>query len=166
MRRLLSVMVIVAMVLLISSPVFAYMGPRWMGAGMGPGGGPGMGRGMGSGMGPGMGPGGCGMMQARMGCGPMAGAGAANCPMWGGQAQPGSTSAVTEEEAKALAEEYVKDYLPGYAIEKVSPGQGRRMVMYQVELKGPKGEKRILHVNPWGNVVPFPGQVGAAPASK
>lgn len=86
--------------------------------------------------------------------------------MWGGQVQQGSASIVTEEDAKALAEQYVKDYMPGYTIEKVSSVQGRRMVMYQVELKGPKGEKRILHVNPWGNVVPFPGQIGALPATK
>jgi hypothetical protein len=39
----------------------------------------------------------------------------------------------------------------------VVPFQGRRMSAYEVELKGPKGETRILHVNPWGEVVPFRG---------
>jgi hypothetical protein len=29
--------------------------------------------------------------------------------------------------------------------------------MYTIELKGPKGETRTLHVNPWGNVIPFGG---------
>jgi len=31
------------------------------------------------------------------------------------------------------------------------------MAMYSVELKGPKDEVRVLHVNPWGNVMPFGG---------
>lgn len=150
MRRLVTVVVIGAMVLVAASTAFAH-GPWWGGGGPG------------SGMGPGMGH---GMMGHRMGGGPMAGAGPGTCPMWGAQSQQGGLSKVTEDEAKALAEEYVKDYLPGFTIEQVSPIQGRRMVAYQVELKGPKGEKRILHVNPWGNVMPFPGQVGAAPATK
>jgi hypothetical protein len=28
---------------------------------------------------------------------------------------------------------------------------------YSVELKGPKDEIRVLHINPWGNVMPFGG---------
>ena len=44
-------------------------------------------------------------------------------------------------------------------MEKVLPFGGRRMLAYQVELKGPKGETRTFHVNPWGNVMPFPGPV-------
>jgi hypothetical protein len=31
------------------------------------------------------------------------------------------------------------------------------MTMYQAELKGPNSEARVLHVNPWGNVMPFGG---------
>lgn len=31
------------------------------------------------------------------------------------------------------------------------------MTMYQAELKGPKDEARILHINPWENVMPFGG---------
>jgi hypothetical protein len=31
------------------------------------------------------------------------------------------------------------------------------MTMYQAELKGSQGETRLLHINPWGNVMPFGG---------
>jgi hypothetical protein len=88
-----------------------------------------------------------GMMRARMGSG--------TCP---GLAAAGSTAApdaVTEEKAKELATAYVDKYFKGFTIERVLPFQGRWATAYQVELKGPKGENRVLHVNPWGRVVPF-----------
>ena len=50
-----------------------------------------------------------------------------------------------------------KEYLPGFTVETVLPFAGRHMLAYQAELKGPEGETRTLHVNPWGNVVPFAG---------
>jgi hypothetical protein len=138
MKRLTSVAVAVAGVLLVAGAAFAYgpygHGPGWMRGGMGPGGmGPGwMGPGYGGGYGPGA------------------------CPMLQGEAA--APAAITEDEAKARAEEFVKEFMPGFSVEKVVPFQGRRMSAYEVEVKGPKGETRLLHVNPWGEVVPFRGR--------
>lgn len=107
---------------------------------------------MGGGMGPQMmGPGwqGGAMGPGRMG-------GGAGCP--GMAAAPGAAEtpqAVTEEKAKELATAYADKYLKGFTIERVLPFEGRRGTAYQVELKGPKGETKILHVNPWGAVRPF-----------
>ena len=71
---------------------------------------------------------------------------------------PGAENAVTEERAKELAGEYAEKYLPGFTVEKVLPFTGRnRMTMYSVELKGPNDELRVLHVNPFGTVMPFGG---------
>lgn len=84
-------------------------------------------------------------------------------PMAGGRGWgmmgPGMTAApqVTEEKAKELAQQYAQQYLPGFAVERLLPFGWMGMTMYQAELKGPKGEVRILHVNPWGNVMPFGG---------
>jgi hypothetical protein len=111
--------------------------------------GPRMGAGWGGGWGMGRGP---QAMQARMG-----GGGQFGCPMAGAagaSAVPGG-EAVTEEKATELATAYAEKYFKGYSVERVLPFQGRFATMYQVELKGPKGEKRVLHVNPWGNVRPF-----------
>jgi hypothetical protein len=124
---------VVAMVAALAGTAFA-AGP-W-------GYGPRMGMGWGAGDGPGP-----GWMMGRMGGGPGA------CPAWaaGGTAP----EAVTEEKAKELATAYAAKYFKGYTVERVLPFEGRRATMYQVELKGPKGETRVLHVNPWGNVRPF-----------
>ena len=97
-----------------------------------------------------------------MGGGPQAmhawmGGGQFGCPIAGAagaSAVPGG-EAVTEEKATELATAYAGKYFKGYTVERVLPFQGRWATMYQVELKGPKGEKRVLHVNPWGNVRPF-----------
>jgi hypothetical protein len=110
---------------------------------------------------------------ARMGGGPMMGArgpgwgagGAGGCPM-AGFAGPGAAAAdpaalVTEDKAKELATEYVAKYMTGYTIERVLPFAGRFHTAYQVELKGPKGETRTLHVNPWGAVRPFGGPLAS-----
>jgi hypothetical protein len=64
---------------------------------------------------------------------------------------------VTEEQAKTLAQQYADQYLKGFTVERVLPFTGRRGAMYQVELKGPDAQVRTLHVNPWGNVMPFGG---------
>ncbi|HEU5188634.1 MAG TPA: PepSY domain-containing protein [Methylomirabilota bacterium] len=101
----------------------------------------GMGRGMwGGGMGPGM-----------MGAG-LAG----TCP---GAAAVDQTSAtqITEEQAKVLVQQYADQYLKGFTVERVLPFTGRLGTMYSVELKGPDGQVRAFHVNPWGNVMPFGG---------
>jgi hypothetical protein len=93
---------------------------------------------------------------------------------WGGQMGPGMMgpgmgmgpgmmgssggSQITEERAKELAQQYVNSYLKGYTLDKVLPmTNGMGMTMYSAELKGPQGDLRILHVNPWGGVMPYGG---------
>jgi len=69
----------------------------------------------------------------------------------------GATAEVTEEKAKELATDYANRYLKGFAVERVLPFTGRFHTMYSVELNNDKGEVRTLHVNPYGNVMPFGG---------
>jgi hypothetical protein len=101
-----------------------------------------------------MGPGGMGMGPGMMGMGRGMMYGATGCPgmMAGTTATP-----VGEEKAKALVEEYATKHLPGYTVEKVLPFTGRHGTAYSVELKGPNAELRVLHVNPFGEVMPFGG---------
>lgn len=116
----------------------------------GPGWGPGMGWGHSMGWGGyGMGP---GMM--RGGPGPY---GQQPCGAWGGGAQ-GAQSQITEENAKTAVQQYADKYFKGYKVDRILPFVGMGgMTMYQAELSGPNNESRILHVNPWGNVMPFGG---------
>ena len=131
MRRMIGVTVAVVLVAGLATAAMAE--PGW-----GP-----MGRGMGGGMG--MMGGGMGMMQG-------GGPGGGGCA---GRAAGQQGEAITEERATALANEYVARHFQGYTVERVLPVQGRFHTMYEVELKGPAGEKRMLHVNPWGGVRPF-----------
>ena len=96
--------------------------------------GPGMGRGMGYGM-----------------------MGGGTCPGLAADTDPAPDAAVTEEKARELATAYAGKHFPGYKVERVLPFTGRfaTATMYQVELEGPKGETRVLHINRWGNVMPF-----------
>ena len=129
MKRMLSVVMAVAVIALLGGVAFAQMGgPGWQGMG------PGM---MGSGM----------MGRGMMGHGMMGGA-------WGQQAP---ATQITEEKAKELAQEYANQYLKGFTVERVLPFTGMRGTMYSVELKGPEGQVRTFHINPWGNVMPFGG---------
>jgi hypothetical protein len=92
-----------------------------------------------------------GMGWARMG-GMMGGSGCAG-------AGPGpAASQISEDEAKQAVQRYADEHLKGFTVDKVLPftGMGGR-TMYSVELMGPKDEVRTLHVNPWGNVMPFGG---------
>jgi hypothetical protein len=140
MKRMLMLIVVLTLIVagLLTEIAFAQaagpfgrgMGPGMMGAGM-------MGRGMMGGW--------AGQAQA-MPCPGMAAA--------VGQAQP---AAVTEEQAKALAQQYADQYLKGFVVERVLPFTMGRGTMYTVELKGPDGQLRTFHVNPWGNVMPFGG---------
>ena len=111
------------------SPFGRGMGPGTMGAGM-------MGRGM---------MGGWGGQGAAMPCSGMAAM---------GQSQ---AAAITEEQAKTLAQQYADQYLKGFVVERVLPFTMGRGTMYTVELKGPDGQVRTFHVNPRGNVMPFGG---------
>ena len=62
------------------------------------------------------------------------------------------------DDAKQAAQQYAERYLKGCTVEKVLPFTGMGgMTMYSVELKGPNNDCRTLHVNPWGNVMPFGG---------
>jgi hypothetical protein len=101
-----------------------------------------------------MGPGHMRMGPGMMGMGHGMMYGAAGCP---GMAAATPTAAIGEEKAKALVEEYATKYLPGYTVEKVLPFTGRHGTGYSVELKGPNAELRVLHVNPFGEVMPFGG---------
>jgi hypothetical protein len=142
MKRTMAAGLVVAMVIALAGVALA-QGPYGYGSrmGMGPGwagqGEPGW-HGMGGRM---------AMMQARM-----AGNG---CPGMAADIATQAPEALTEEKAKELATAYADKYFKGFTVERVLPFQGRRATAYQVELKGPKGETRILHVNPWGHVVPF-----------
>ena len=93
-----------------------------------------------------------------MGPGMMRGGG----PGWmaGGGPCAGATNAaaeITEDKAKELATAYADQYLKGFTVERVLPFTGRFHTMYSVELKNAAGEVRTLHVNPFGNVMPFGG---------
>ena len=102
----------------------------------------------------GWGPMGPGMMGPGMGWGPGS---SYDCPGPGGFGQAEATP-VTEEQAKELAQQYADRYLKGFTVDKVLPFTGMRgATMFSIELKGPKDELRVLHVNPWGNVMPFGG---------
>ena len=139
MTKILSVVVVLVAGLVLAGEGMAQMGGPMYGQGS-------------SGMGPGM------MGGGRMGHGMMGGAGGAwNCP--GMTAAGGATesSAITEENAKVLAQQYADKYLKGFTVERVLPFTGWRGTMYSVELKGPDGETRTFHINPWGNVMPFGG---------
>jgi len=137
MKRMLSVAMAVAVIALLGGVALAQMGgqgSRGMGPGMMGGGmGPGM---MGGGMGPGM-----------MGSGMMGGASDQQAP----------AAQITEEKAKELAEQYASQYLKGFTVERLLPFTGMHGTMYSVELKGPEGQVRTFHINPWGNVMPFGG---------
>lgn len=135
MKRVLSVTLAVALVAGLAGAALAF-GPGMGGGPMGMGGDPMMGPRWG---GAGGGPGSC----------PMA-AGAVTAP-----GAPAAATPITEEKAKEVATEYAAKYFKGFTVERVLPFAGRLHTAYQVELKGPKGETRILHVNPWGNVRPF-----------
>jgi len=71
--------------------------------------------------------------------------------------QPGQQAApqITQQKAGELAQQYADQYLKGYSVERVLPFTGTRGMAYSVEMKGPAGQMRTLHVDPWGDVVPF-----------
>ena len=134
MKRIVSVAVVMAAV--VALPGVGLAQPMW-GSGYGwMGGGPGM---MG-GRGPHGGPG-----------------GGWTCPMWSGAAPGTEAEAITPDKAKELAQQYADQYLKGFTVERVLPFTGWRGTMYSVELKGPEGQVRTFHINPWGNVMPFGG---------
>jgi hypothetical protein len=125
MRRASSLVFVVGIVLLAADAAFAQMSGMGMGSG-------GMGYG---GMGPGMMGG---------GIGPRRQAG-----------QPAAPEQIAQQSARELAQQYADRHLKGYTVERVLPFAGTRGTAYSVELKGPAAQVRTLHVNPWGDVVPF-----------
>ncbi len=137
MRKMLGVLVAVSVLVALAGAALAFMG----GQGMGPGA---------MGQGRMMGPGGQG--QGRMMGGPGM-RGAADCP--GMTAEGVAATAVTQEKATEIAKEYVEKSLPGYTVENVTPFPVRHgtLTAWSVELKGPKGEAKVLHINPFGAVM-------------
>jgi hypothetical protein len=127
MKKVLAVVVAIAAVVVVAHAALAFMTPRhWAG----------MGHPMMTQMGPmgqGAGPMGPGMHRGEM-----------------------PATQVSEAEAKAIAQKYVDEQLKGYTIETVTPSTGMPRTMYTVELKGPKGEGKTLHISPFGHVMPFP----------
>jgi hypothetical protein len=96
----------------------------------------------------------------RGGMGPGFMAGGGRGWMAGGAPCAGAANAgaeVTEEKAKELATAYADQHLEGFTVDRVLPFTGRFRTMYAVELKNSAGEVRTLHVNPFGNVMPFGG---------
>lgn len=88
--------------------------------------------------------------------GPGQGFGPGRGPCWRQQGSaPATATAIDEAKAKEIASEYVSKNLPGYQVEKFVKFDRPRGTMYQVEVKGPKGEMQYLHINPWGNVRVF-----------
>jgi hypothetical protein len=149
MKKVLGV-ALAALLLLGISVVAMAWGP---GMGMGYGYGPGMmgygPQGQGGGWGPGA------MMGGRGGWGRGAGFGPGAGPCWQQGATGATATAIDDAKAKQIATEYVTKNLPGYTVEKFVKFERPRGTMYQVELKGPKDEVRYIHINPFGNVVPF-----------
>ena len=97
-----------------------------------------------------------GMMGGGKGGGTMGG-GHMGSGMMGSHTGKGTAPEITAEQAQKAATEYAQQYLPGFTVKGTAPLAGMHMTMYQAELSGPAGETRILHINPWGNVMPFGG---------
>ncbi|MBI3989855.1 MAG: hypothetical protein HY347_09595 [candidate division NC10 bacterium] len=78
--------------------------------------------------------------------GPCAGKGVTGTP---------TTTPITQDQAKELAEKYAQTSLPGYTVEKVEgfPVHHGDRTAYRVELKGPKGETERIHIGPFGHVM-------------
>jgi hypothetical protein len=129
MKTVLTAAVTIVAMVAVAGAALAFMGPRH-----GPGG---MGHGM--------------MMGPHM-MGPGAGAMGMGSGMHGGAMQ---ATQVSEDQAKAIAQKYIHEQLKGFTVEKVVPSTGMPRAMYIVELKGPKGESKTLHISPFGHVMPF-----------
>jgi hypothetical protein len=129
MKTVLTVAVTIAAMVALAGAALAFMRP-----GHGPGG---MGHGMMMYMGPHMMAQGAGPMGPGMGHGMM------------------SATQVNEDQAKAVAQKYVDEQLEGFTIEKVVPSTGMPRTMYTIELKGPNGESKTLHISPFGHVMPI-----------
>jgi hypothetical protein len=63
---------------------------------------------------------------------------------------------ISEDRARALAQKYIDEQLEGFTIDKVVASTGMPHTMYSIELKGPNGESKTLHVSPFGHVMPLP----------
>lgn len=65
---------------------------------------------------------------------------------------------LTSATKKGVSKQYTDKYFKGYKIERILPFVAMSgMTRYQAKLTGPDGESRILHINPWGNVMPSGG---------
>jgi hypothetical protein len=127
MKNILIAVAAIAAVFVVAHAAIAFMGL-------------GHGRGMGHGM---MGP----YMMAQAGGGPI-GPG-----MHGPGAMHGAQ--ITEDQAKAIGQKYVDEQFKGFTIDKIVASTGMPHTMYTIELKGPQGETKTLHVSPFGHVMPL-----------
>jgi hypothetical protein len=127
MKKVVTVTMVIAATVVLAGAALAFMAP-----GHGPAS---MGHGMMMQMGPHM------MAQ---GAGPMG-------PGMHGSAM--NATQVSEDQARAIAQKYVDEQLKGFTIEKVVPSTGMPRTMYTVELKGPNGESKTLHISPFGRVM-------------
>ena len=76
---------------------------------------------------------------------------------WYGQGQAPAPQ-MSPDNAKQTALRYADRYLKGFSVDKVLPFTGMGGVtMCSVELKGPDNGLRTVHVNQWGQVMPFGG---------
>ena len=148
MKKVLGVALAAVLVLGVGSAAMAWWGGPGMGYGYGMGYSP---QGQAGGWGPGA------MMGARGGWGPGGGFGPGAGPCWGWNRGATGVNATTIDEAKAkeIATDYVSKNLPGYNVEKLVRFERPRGPMYQVEVKGPKGEVGYLTINPFGYVMPL-----------
>jgi hypothetical protein len=78
----------------------------------------------------------------------------------GGHSAMETTTQITEDKAKELAQQYADKNLAGFKVERVLPSTGMHHTMYSVELKNAKGEQRNIHITPFGGVMPFSGPSG------
>jgi len=143
-KKILSVAMVGIVVLAVTGLAMAQWGGPGMGMGrmgMGPHGAM---MGASAGSGPGMG------MGRRAGSGP----GGGMCMHRGG-ATAATVTAIDDAKAKEIAKEYVSKNLSGFQVDKLVKFERPRGSMFQVELKGPKGEVRYLHINPWGDIRDF-----------
>jgi hypothetical protein len=128
--------------------------PAMLALAQGPGYGYGPGMGYGQGMMGGYGP---GYGYGHMGPGMMWGYGSGYGPGYGQPGPANPQAQVTDDQAKEIAQKYADKYLKGFTVDKVLPFGTPMGTSYSVELKGPQDEMRVLHVNPWGSVMPFGG---------
>lgn len=91
------------------------------------------------------------------------GMGPGNCPRYangqGPAQQNGAVKPITKDDAQKKVDAYISANLKGYKIEKTQEFDGRMGTMYNFFVKDASGNKFVLRMNPWGNIMgPFVAQ--------